>query len=107
MIFPTQVPEHEKENRSHRMTAAVEAVRAEEAIPHGRAGAPTSCWKRRCPPPCSPATPGNTCPSWSPPPAAKPATSCHVTLGAWDGRRSRAELMRAEQLTFFFITIIP
>src|SRR5699024_2277437 len=29
--FPAQVPEHEKENRSHRMTAAVEAVRAEEA----------------------------------------------------------------------------
>ena len=29
--FPDQIPEHEKEDRSHRMTAAVEAVRAEEA----------------------------------------------------------------------------
>ena len=29
--YPDQVPEHEKEDRSRRMTAAVEAVRAEEA----------------------------------------------------------------------------
>ena len=29
--FPDQIPEHEKESRSHRMSEAVEAVRAEEA----------------------------------------------------------------------------
>ena len=35
--FPDQLPEHEKEARSHRMTAAVEEVRAAEvAAMHGR-----------------------------------------------------------------------
>lgn len=91
--FPAQVPEHEKENRSHRMTAAVEAVRAEEASRmEGRRAdvlleTPLSAtlftgYTRQYLPVLVSA------------PGCKTGDIVPVTLGAWDGRRCRAEYAR-------------
>lgn len=89
--FPNQVPEHEKEARSHRMTTAVEAVRAEEAARmQGRkadvlletplsATLFTGYTKQYLP--VLVAAPG-----------CQTGDIVKVTLGAWDGKRSRAEL---------------
>ena len=91
--FPAQVPEHEKENRSHRMTAAVEAVRAEEASRmEGRRAdvlleTPLSAtlftgYTRQYLPVLVSA------------PGCKTGDIVPVTLGTWDGRRCRAEYAR-------------
>lgn len=91
--FPAQVPEHEKENRSYRMTAAVEAVRAEEASRmEGRRAdvlleTPLSAtlftgYTRQYLPVLVSA------------PGCKTGDIVPVTLGAWDGRRCRAEYAR-------------
>ena len=91
--FPAQIPEHEKENRSHRMTAAVEAVRAEEASRmEGRRAdvlleTPLSAtlftgYTRQYLPVLVSA------------PGCKTGDIVPVTLGAWDGRRCRAEYAR-------------
>lgn len=72
--YPEQVPEHEKEDRSRRMTAAVEAVRAEEAA-RMQGARQMFCWKHRFLQHCLPVTPSNTFRCWSLRPAAKPAIS--------------------------------
>lgn len=89
--YPGQVPEHEKEDRSRRMTAAVEAVRAEEAARmQGRAADVLL------------ETPLSTTlftgytkqylPVLVTAPGCQTGDIVKVTLGAWDGKRSRAEL---------------
>lgn len=89
--YPDQVPEHEKEERSRRMTAAVEAVRAEEAARmQGRAADVLL------------ETPLSTTlftgytkqylPVLVTAPGCQTGEIVKVTLGAWDGKRSRAEL---------------
>ncbi len=89
--YPDQVPEHEKEDRSRRMTAAVEAVRAEEAVRmQGRAADVLL------------ETPLSTTlftgytkqylPVLVTAPGCQTGDIVKVTLGAWDGKRSRAEL---------------
>lgn len=89
--FPDQIPEHEKEERSRRMTAAVEAVRAEEAARmEGRIAevlleTPLSAtmftgYTRQYLPVLVTA------------PGCKTGDIVTVTLGAWDGKRSHAEL---------------
>lgn len=89
--YPDQVPEHEKEDRSRRMTAAVEAVRAEEAARmQGRAADVLL------------ETPLSTTlftgytkqylPVLVTAPGCQTGDIVKVTLGAWDGKRSRAEL---------------
>ena len=89
--YPNQVPEHEKEDRSRRMTAAVEAVRAEEATRmQGRAAdvlleTPLSATLFT----------GYTkqyLPVLVTAPGCQAGDIVKVTLGAWDGKRSRAEL---------------
>lgn len=89
--YPNQVPEHEKEDRSRRMTAAVEAVRAEEATRmQGRAAdvlleTPLSATLFT----------GYTkqyLPVLVTAPGCQTGDIVKVTLGAWDGKRSRAEL---------------
>lgn len=89
--YPDQVPEHEKEERSRRMTAAVEAVRAEEAARmQGRAAdvlleMPLSATLFT----------GYTkqyLPVLVTAPGCQTGDIVKVTLGAWDGKRSRAEL---------------
>ena len=89
--YPEQVPEHEKEERSRRMTAAVEAVRAEEAARmQGRAAdvlleTPLSATLFT----------GYTkqyLPVLVTAPGCQTGDIVKVTLGAWDGKRSRAEL---------------
>ena len=91
--FPAQVPEHEKENRSHRMTAAVEAVRAEEAsrMEGRRADVLLET------PLSSTLFTGYTrqyLPVLVSAPGCKTGDIVPVTLGAWDGRRCRAEYAR-------------
>ena len=88
--FPGQVPEHEKESRSRRMTAAVEEVRAAEvADMQGRTASVlletplsntlfTGYTKQYLPVLVS--APGH-----------KTGDIVDVTLGAWDGKRCRAE----------------
>lgn len=88
--FPDQIPEHEKEERSHRMTAAVEFVRAEEAAKmQGRmadvlletpfsATLFTGYTKQYLPVLVNA-------------PGCKTGDIVKVVLGAWDGKRSRAE----------------
>lgn len=88
--FPGQVPEHEKESRSRRMTAAVEEVRAAEvAAMQGRTASVlletplsntlfTGYTKQYLPVLVS--APGH-----------KTGDIVDVTLGAWDGKRCRAE----------------
>lgn len=89
--YPEQVPEHKKEERSRRMTAAVEAVRAEEAARmQGRAADVLL------------ETPLSTTlftgytkqylPVLVTAPGCQTGDIVKVTLGAWDGKRSRAEL---------------
>ncbi len=91
--FPEQVPEHEKESRSRRMTAAVEAVRAEEAARmQGRSAdvlleTPLSAtlftgYTRQYLPVLVTA------------PGCRAGDIVPVTLGSWDGKRCRAELAR-------------
>ena len=89
--YPEQVPEHEKEDRSRRMTAAVEAIRAEEAARmQGRAAdvlleTPLSATLFT----------GYTkqyLPVLVTAPGCQTGDIVKVTLGAWDGKRSRAEL---------------
>ena len=89
--FPDQLPEHEKEARSHRMTAAVEEVRAAEvAAMQGRTASVlletplsntlfTGYTKQYLPVLVS--APGH-----------KTGDIVEVVLGAWDGKRCRAEL---------------
>lgn len=88
--FPDQMPEHEKEERSHRMTAAVESVRAEEAAKmQGRMAdvlleTPLSATLFT----------GYTkqyLPVLVNAPGCKTGDIVKVVLGAWDGKRSRAE----------------
>ena len=91
--FPGQLPEHEKENRSRRMTAAVEEVRAAEvAAVQGRTASVlletplsatlfTGYTKQYLPVLVS--APGH-----------KTGDIVNVTLGAWDGLRCRAELVK-------------
>lgn len=88
--FPDQIPEHEKEERSRRMTAAVESVRAEEAAKmQGRMAdvlleTPLSATLFT----------GYTkeyLPVLVNAPGCKTGDIVKVVLGAWDGKRSRAE----------------
>ena len=90
--FPGQLPEHEKEDRSRRMTAAVEKVRAAEvAAMQGRTASVlletplsatlfTGYTKQYLPVLVS--APGH-----------KTGDIVNVMLGAWDGRRCRAEIV--------------
>ena len=90
--FADQLPEHEKEARSRRMTAAVEEVRAAEATAmQGRKASVlletplsatmfTGYTKQYLPVLVS--APGH-----------KTGDIVEVTLGAWDGKRCRAELV--------------
>lgn len=91
--FPDQIPEHEKEERSRRMTAAVEAVRAEEAARmKGRVAevlleTPLSAtmftgYTRQYLPVLVTA------------PGCKTGDIVKITLGDWDGKRSHAALNR-------------
>lgn len=91
--FPDQIPEHEKEARSRRMTAAVEAVRAEEA---SRMQGRTAEVLLETPLSATLFT-GYTKQYL---PVIVSAPGCHtgdivrVKLGVWDGKRSRAEILR-------------
>ena len=90
--FADQLPEHEKEARSRRMTAAVEEVRAAEAAAmQGRKASVlletplsatmfTGYTKQYLPVRVS--APGH-----------KTGDIVEVTLGAWDGKRCRAEIV--------------
>lgn len=89
--YPDQVPEHEKEDRSRRMTAAVEAVRAEEAA---RMQGRTADVLLETPLSTTLFT-GYTkqyLPVLVTAPGCQTGDIVKVTLGAWDGKRSRAEL---------------
>lgn len=89
--YPDLVPEHEKEDRSRRMTAAVEAVRAEEAA---RMQGRTADVLLETPLSATLFT-GYTkqyLPVLVTAPGCQTGDIVKVTLGAWDGKRSRAEL---------------
>ena len=89
--FPGQVPEHEKEARSRRMTAAVEAVRAEEAA--RMQGRTASVLLET---PLSATLFSGYTPQYLPvlvsAPGCQSGDLVKVTLGAWDGKRCRAAL---------------
>ena len=89
--FPDQVPEHEKEARSRRMTAAVEAVRAEEAA---RMQGRTATVLLETP--LSATLFSGYTPQYLPvlvsAPGCQSGDIVKVTLGAWDGKRCRAAL---------------
>ena len=89
--FPGQVPEHEKEARSRRMTAAVEAVRAEEAA--RMQGRTASVLLET---PLSATLFSGYTPQYLPvlvsAPGCQSGDIVKVTLGAWDGKRCRAAL---------------
>ena len=89
--FPDQVPEHEKEARSRRMTAAVEAVRAEEAA--RMQGRTASVLLET---PLSATLFSGYTPQYLPvlisAPGCRSGDIVKVTLGAWDGKRCRATL---------------
>ena len=89
--FPDQVPEHEKEARSRRMTAAVEAVRAEEAA---RMQGRTATVLLETP--LSATLFSGYTPQYLPvlvsAPDRQSGDIVKVTLGAWDGKRCRAAL---------------
>ena len=89
--FPDQVPEHEKEARSRRMTAAVEAVRAEEAT---RMQGRTATVLLETP--LSATLFSGYTPQYLPvlvsAPGCQSGDLVKVTLGAWDGKRCRAAL---------------
>ena len=91
--FPDQVPEHEKESRSRRMTAAVEAVRAEEAA---RMEGRTAKVLLETPLSATVFT-GYTrqyLPVLVTAPGHRTGDIVTVKLGAWDGKRCRAECIR-------------
>lgn len=88
--YPDQIPEHEKEERSRRMTAAVEAVRAEEA---DRMQGRTAEVLLETPLSATLFT-GYTkqyLPVLVTAPGCQTGDIVTVTLGAWDGKRSRAQ----------------
>ncbi|WP_295420234.1 tRNA (N(6)-L-threonylcarbamoyladenosine(37)-C(2))-methylthiotransferase MtaB [uncultured Subdoligranulum sp.] len=91
--FPDQVPEHEKESRSRRMTAAVEAARAEEAA---RMEGRTAEVLLETPLSATVFT-GYTrqyLPVLVTAPGHRTGDIVTVKLGAWDGKRCRAECIR-------------
>ncbi|WP_294568900.1 tRNA (N(6)-L-threonylcarbamoyladenosine(37)-C(2))-methylthiotransferase MtaB [uncultured Subdoligranulum sp.] len=91
--FPDQVPEHEKESRSRRMTAAVEAVRAEEAA---RMEGRTAEVLLETPLSATVFT-GYTrqyLPVLVTAPGHRTGDIVTVKLGAWDGKRCRTECIR-------------
>ncbi len=88
--FPDQVPEHEKEARSRRMTAAVEKVRA--AGPAAMQGRTASVLLET--PLSATLFTGYTkqyLPVLVKRPGHKTGEIVAVTLGAWDGKRCRAQ----------------
>ena len=88
--FPGQVPEHEKESRSRRMTAAVEEVRAAEVT--AMQGRTASVLLET--PLSNTLFTGYTkqyLPVLVNAPGHKTGDIVDVTLGAWDGKRCRAE----------------
>ena len=88
--FPNQVPEHEKESRSRRMTAAVEKVRAELA--HAAQGHTAQVLLET--PLSSTLFTGYTkqyLPVVVNAPGHKSGEIVTVTLGEWDGKRCRAQ----------------
>ena len=88
--YPDQIPEHEKEERSRRMTAAVEAVRAEEA---DRMQGCTAEVLLETPLSATLFT-GYTkqyLPVLVTAPGCQTGDIVTVTLGTWDGKRSRAQ----------------
>lgn len=88
--FPDQVPEHEKESRSRRMTAAVEKVRAELA--HAAQGRTAQVLLET--PLSSTLFTGYTkqyLPVVVNAPGHKSGEIVTVTLGEWDGKRCRAQ----------------
>lgn len=91
--FPDQIPEQEKENRSRRMTAAVEAVRAEEAARMEGCRADVLLET----PLSATLFTGYTrqyLPVLVAAPGCQSGDIVPVTLGSWDGKRCRAELAR-------------
>ena len=90
--FPDQLPEHEKEARSRRMTAAVEEVRAAEVCAvQGR----TASVLLETPPSATMFT-GYTrqyLPVLVNAPGCKTGDIVEVTLGEWDGKRCRAAIV--------------
>ncbi|WP_294852181.1 tRNA (N(6)-L-threonylcarbamoyladenosine(37)-C(2))-methylthiotransferase MtaB [uncultured Gemmiger sp.] len=91
--FPGQLPEHEKEDRSRRMTAAVEEVRAAEVA--AMQGCTASVLLET--PLSATLFTGYTkqyLPVLVSAPRHKTGDIVNVTLGAWDGRRCRAELAK-------------
>ena len=90
--FPNQVPEHEKESRSRRMTAAVEKVRAELA--HAAQGRTAQVLLET--PLSSTLFTGYTkqyLPVVVNAPGHKSGEIVTVTLGEWDGKRCRAAIV--------------
>ena len=90
--FPNQVPEHEKESRSRRMTAAVEKVRAELA--HAAQGGTAARWLLESPTARPTLFTGYTkqyLPVVVNAPGHKSGEIVTVTLGEWDGKRCRAQ----------------
>ena len=88
--FPNQVPEHEKESRSRRMTAAVEKIRAELA--HAAQGRTAQVLLET--PLSSTLFTGYTkqyLPVVVNAPGHKSGEIVNVTLGEWDGKRCRAQ----------------
>ena len=88
--FPDQVPEHEKESRSRRMTAAVEQVRAELA--HAAQGRTAQVLLET--PLSATLFTGYTkqyLPVVVSAPGHKSGEIVTVTLGEWDGKRCRAQ----------------
>lgn len=87
--FPDQIPEHEKEARSHRMSEAVEAVRAEEAA--AMCGQQAEVLLET--PLSNTLFTGYTkqyLPVVVTAPGHKSGDIVTVTLGEWDGQRSKA-----------------
>lgn len=87
--FPDQIPEHEKEARSHRMSEAVEAVRAEEAA--AMCGRQAEVLLET--PLSNTLFTGYTkqyLPVVVTAPGHKSGDIVTVTLGEWDGQRSKA-----------------
>lgn len=87
--FPDQIPEHEKEARSHRMSEAVEAVRAEEAS--AMCGRQAEVLLET--PLSNTLFTGYTkqyLPVVVTAPGHKSGDIVTVTLGEWDGQRSKA-----------------
>lgn len=90
--FPDQIPEHEKASRSHRMTEAVEAVRAKVAA--GMQGLTVPVLLETA---LSATTYTAYTPQYLPvavqAPGHKSGEIVNVRLGEWDGNRTKAELV--------------